>query len=141
MARRPHHLTPWKTEFTVEGKNFDWYGQHELVLDGKKVAHFFPTWHILDQDEHKLGRLVVHGEGKKFVDLVVLTGLIMIDQSEEGRAAVCSNGRVARLISRSSWRGRVLEKKWPRRRLGWTKSVAAYRPQWKPLNYARQSSL
>ena len=97
MVRRPHHLTPWKTEFMVEGKKFDWYEQHELVLDGNTVADFYPTWHILDQDEHKLGRLVVQGEGKKVVDLVVLTGLIMIDQSQEGRDAVCSNGRILRV--------------------------------------------
>jgi hypothetical protein len=98
MTRRPHHLTPWKTEFTVEGKRFDWYGQHEMVLDGNVVARFFPTWHILDQDEHKLGSLVVQGEGKRYVDLVVITGLIMIDQSQEGRDSVCSNEVVSRLI-------------------------------------------
>jgi hypothetical protein len=90
MSRRPHSLTPWKTEFMVDGKKFDWYGQHEMVFDGNIIAHFFPTWHILDRDEHKLGRLVVQGDGKKYLDLVVLTALIMIDQSEEGREAVCS---------------------------------------------------
>lgn len=88
MVRRPHHLTPWKTEFTVEGKKFDWYGRHEMVLDSKVIARFFPTWHIVDLNEHKLGRLVVTGEGKNFLDLVVITALIMIDMCEEGREAV-----------------------------------------------------
>jgi len=110
MNRRPHHLTPWKTEFTVDGKKFDWYGEHELVFDGHVIARFFPTWHILDLDEHKLGRLVVQADGNLGLELVVFTALIMIDQSEEGREAVCSKPDNPILMGRLRWRGRVLEK-------------------------------
>ena len=88
MARHPHHLTPWKTEFTVDGKKFDWYGRHEMVSEGRVIARFFPTWHLVDLDEHKLGRLVIAWEGKGRLDLVVITALIMIDMCEEGREAV-----------------------------------------------------
>jgi hypothetical protein len=59
-----------------------------MVEDGTVIAHFYPTWHIVDQEEHKLGRLVIQEQGKDIVDFIVVTALIMIDRNEEGRQAV-----------------------------------------------------
>jgi hypothetical protein len=87
MEHRPQR-TPQKTEFVLESKKYDWYGCHEMVEDGTVIAHFYPTWHIVDQEEHKLGRLVIKGAGMDIVDFVVVTALIMIDRNEEGRRAV-----------------------------------------------------
>lgn len=80
-----------KTTFSVNGKSYHWKGHAELLEDETqlKVAHFYPSWLIIDVKEHKLGKLIIYE--KDLMDLVIATALVVQERSDEGRQAVHSN--------------------------------------------------
>jgi len=49
------------------------------------IAVFHSSW--FDNSWHKVGRLEVMSEGRKLLDLVVITALIMQEKSDEGKQA------------------------------------------------------
>jgi len=83
------------TRFYMDGKVYYWAGHTELVSveTGDLLAQFFPSWLVIDVNEHKLGKLVIKGKGKENMDVVVATALIVQERSDEGRQAVFPNLR------------------------------------------------
>jgi hypothetical protein len=85
-----HGLLPFfhgKTLFEVGGRKFHWKGQTALLDDqsGQLLAGFHATY--LETDYHKLGSLVVTEEGKKMLDAVVISALVVQERSDEGKLA------------------------------------------------------
>jgi hypothetical protein len=85
-----HRLLPFfhgKTLFEVGGKKYHWKGQTALLDDqtGQLLAGFHATY--LETDYHRLGNLVVTEEGKKTLDLVVISALVLQERSDEGKLA------------------------------------------------------
>lgn len=78
------------SRFSVDGKGYYWNGHSELVKveDGYLLAEFFPSWTIVDVKEHKLGKLTVRDEGKRLLDIAVVTALVVMERSDEARQAV-----------------------------------------------------
>lgn len=78
-----------KTSFTFGGKNYHWKGHSALIEDdsGILLAALHAT--ILVADYHKLGTLIVVQAGQKLLDLVVVSCLVMLERSDEGKLAVC----------------------------------------------------
>jgi hypothetical protein len=78
-----------KSHFKVNGNQYYWYEDSELVDgNGLVLAQFYRTSHTVDADEHKVGKLIIKDPGKELVDLVVITSLIVQENSEEGKQAV-----------------------------------------------------
>jgi hypothetical protein len=85
-----HSLLPFfhgKTLFEKEGKRFHWSGQTALVEEGNGT--FLAGFHarFFESKEHTLGSLVITREGGEFLDLVVITCLVMQERSDEGKLA------------------------------------------------------
>ena len=78
------------TRFTVDGKVYYWNGHTELVdvETGDVLAQFYPSWLVIDVQEHKLGKLVLKEENKDLIDVAVITALVVQERSDEGRQAV-----------------------------------------------------
>ena len=78
------------TRFTVDGKVYYWNGHAELVKveTGDVIALFYPSWLVIDVQEHKLGKLVIKEESKDLMDVAVITALVVQERSDEGRQAV-----------------------------------------------------
>lgn len=78
------------SRFRVDGKEYYWNGHSELIKveGGDLLAEFFPSWTIVDVQEHKLGKLTVRDEGKRLLDIVVVTALVVMERSDEARQAV-----------------------------------------------------
>ena len=95
LAHINHKDVPSMTRFSMNGKVYYWKGHSELVSveTGDLLAEFFPSWLVIDVHEHKLGKLVIKGEGKKVIDAVVVTALITHERSDEGRQAVLPHHR------------------------------------------------
>lgn len=81
---------PPVSRFRVDGKEYYWNGHSELIKveGGDLLAEFFPSWTIVDVQEHKLGKLTVRDEGKRLLDIVVVTALVVMERSDEARQAV-----------------------------------------------------
>lgn len=53
------------------------------------VAKFYPSWSVIDANEHKLGKLVIQtSDDSDLIDLAVITALVVQERSDEGRQAV-----------------------------------------------------
>ena len=78
------------TRFTVNGKIYYWNGHTELVSveTGDIIAQFFPSWLVIDVQEHKLGKLVVKEGYKDLMDVAMITALVVQERSDEAREAV-----------------------------------------------------
>jgi hypothetical protein len=83
-----HYLS--KTKFSIDGNHYHWAGHGELVEEktGDVIAQFYPSWNVMDSDEHKIGKMIVKEKGQALLDAVVTTALIVQERSEEGRQAV-----------------------------------------------------
>ena len=77
-----------KTMFTYNGKKYHWKGHTGLVDDETDtlLAIFHSSW--FDLNWNKVGRLEITSEGKKTLDLVVITALIVQERSDEQKQAV-----------------------------------------------------
>ena len=77
-----------KTMFTYNGKKYHWKGQTGLVDDDTDtlMALFHSSW--FDLNWNKVGRLEITSEGKKILDMAVITALIVQERSDEGKQAV-----------------------------------------------------
>ena len=83
-----HRLLPFfhgKTLFTVNGKKYHWKGHTMLINDqtGFAFAGFHPRF--LEPNFHKLGTLIVMGDGKNMLDIVVISCLVLQERSDEGK--------------------------------------------------------
>jgi hypothetical protein len=87
-----HEQIPSMTRFTVDGKSYYWSGHVELVnvKTGDLAAQFYPSWHVIDVQEHKLGKLVIKEDAKDMMDIIVTTALVVQERSDEARQAVIS---------------------------------------------------
>jgi hypothetical protein len=85
-----HEDIPSMTRFTANGKVYYWNGHAELVSveTGDIIARFYPSWLVIDVQEHKLGKLVINEERKDLMDLAVITALVVQERSDESRQAV-----------------------------------------------------
>jgi hypothetical protein len=70
--------------FTYQGKRYYWKGCTALVDDAEILLAIV---HPNDEDKH--GRLEITREGRKVLDLAVITALVMQDRSDENKRAVC----------------------------------------------------
>ena len=95
------------TRFTVNGKVYYWDGHAELVSveTGDIIARFYPSWLVIDVEEHKLGKLVIGEENKDLMDVAVTTALIVQERSDESRQAVESLSLCVFNHRRLRWRG------------------------------------
>jgi hypothetical protein len=89
-----HHETfhiHGKTMFTFNGKKYHWKGHTGLVDDETDtlLAIFHSSW--FDLNWNKVGRLEITSEGKKLLNIAVITALIVQERSDEGKQAVCSS--------------------------------------------------
>lgn len=77
-----------KTSFTVGGKKYHWKGHTGLVDDETDtlLALFHSSWFTFEWN--KVGRLEITSEGKKMLDLVAITALIVQERSDEAKQAV-----------------------------------------------------
>jgi len=77
-----------KTMFTYNGKKYHWKGHTGLVDDETDtlLALFHSSW--FDLNWNKIGRLEITSEGKKLLDIAVITALIVQERSDEGKQAV-----------------------------------------------------
>lgn len=53
-----------------------------------EIAKFYPSWSVVDVNEHKLGKLVIQASDENLIDLAVITALVVQERSDEGRQAV-----------------------------------------------------
>ena len=86
-----HRLLPFFqgiTSFTYNGKNYHWKGQTALIDDETKCLLAAMHSRFLETDSHKLGTLVITGDGKEIFDMAVVSALVLQERSEEGRLAV-----------------------------------------------------
>lgn len=102
-----HEDIPSMTRFTVNGKVYYWDGHAELVSveTGDIIARFYPSWLVIDVEEHKLGKLVIGEENKGLMDVAVTTALIVQERSDESRQAVESLASSVFDRGRLRWRG------------------------------------
>lgn len=79
-----------QSNFKFNGKGFAWDGHNELFErgTGKVLARFYPSWHIMDESEHQIGKLVIPEAVKSMEVLIVMTAFIVLERSEEGQEAV-----------------------------------------------------
>jgi hypothetical protein len=83
-----------KHRFAANGKKYFWKGHTELVEEEHDVlcATFTPSW--LEDKGHRIGQLVVTGDGKDIMDIIVFTALIVQERTDEYKASVnpsCNN--------------------------------------------------
>jgi hypothetical protein len=88
-----HHHFPslhGKSTFTYHNKKFHWQGHAELHSDAKDdlVARFEASW--FEGKGHRIGVLDVMEMGMGMLDLVVFSGLIVQERTEEHKLAVSS---------------------------------------------------
>jgi len=76
-----------KTTFTYNGKKYHWKGDTKLVEDETLtlLAIFHSSWFHFDLN--KVGRLEITSEGKKMLNVVVITALVVQERSDEDRQA------------------------------------------------------
>ena len=84
-----HEDVPSMTRFSLDGKVYYWNGHSELVSveTGELLARFYPSWLAIDVREHKLGKLVITGEGKSMIDEVVATALVVQERSDRRKTS------------------------------------------------------
>lgn len=95
------HTLPFlhtKNRFEYNGKKYYWKDHHELVEEGTNLllATFKASW--LEGDGHRIGQLIVKGDGQDIRDIVVTTSLIVQERADEHVVAV-SNSVDALLIA------------------------------------------
>jgi hypothetical protein len=88
-----HHHFPslhGKSTFTYHNKKFHWQGHAELHSNAKDdlVARFEASW--FEGKGHRIGVLDVMEMGMGMLDLVVFSGLIVQERTEEHKLAVPS---------------------------------------------------
>lgn len=106
-----HHETfhiHGKTLFTYKGKKYHWKGHTGLVDDETDtlLAIFHSSW--FDLNWNKVGRLEITSEGKKLLNIAVITALIVQERSDEGKQAVCPPILSWTDGNRGSWLGKKL---------------------------------
>ena len=80
------HTLPFlhtKNRFEHKGKKYYWKDHHELVDPDTNLllATFKPTW--LEDHGHRIGQLVVKGDGQDMRDIAVMTSLIVQERADE----------------------------------------------------------
>lgn len=88
LLHLPHGDTS-QTRFSIDDKRYHWKGHSELLDDDTevKMAQFYPSWHVIEVKEHKIGTLFIYGDTPR--DLSVITALVVQERSDEARQAVC----------------------------------------------------
>ena len=86
-----HHTLPFlhtKNRFEYNGKKYYWKDHHELVEDGSDLllATFKPSW--LEGHGHRIGQLVIKGDGQEMRDIAVITALIVQERADEHTVSV-----------------------------------------------------
>ena len=84
------HSDSSKTQFIARGKVYYWKGHTELFEEypDAEIAKFYPSWSVIDVNEHKLGKLVIQASEENLIDLAVITALVVQERADEGRQAV-----------------------------------------------------
>jgi len=80
-----------KSSFEYQGKKYHWKGHTALVDDETGVLLAASKSKLLDFHWHKLGNLIVTKEGQKVLDLVIVTGLVEQERSDEHKQSVESS--------------------------------------------------
>ena len=102
-----HHslpFTPSRSILTYNGKKYHWKDHHELVEDDTNIllATFHASW--LECNGHKIGRLVIKGDGQDMRDLVVITSLIVQERADENEVSVRYPSKCYLTVFRRTWR-------------------------------------
>jgi len=88
-----YHLLPFLqgiTSLTYNGKSYDWKCHTALIDD--QTNCLLATLHsgrYVERDIHKMGSLVITGDGKEVQDLAVVSALVLQERSEKRPLAVC----------------------------------------------------
>lgn len=94
MEHVHHKRTTSTGKFSYNGGRYHWHGREELLDDeyGRVLAQFVHIGQKDDFDrEHVYGKLIVKPHGQHFMDMVVITSLVMEERSPEGRHAVITS--------------------------------------------------
>lgn len=92
-----HHHFPsslhGKTSFSHNNKKFHWQGHAQLISDSNDelVARFEASW--FEGKGHKIGVLDVMEAGMGMLDLVVFSGLVVQERTDEHKQAVLSSSQ------------------------------------------------
>ena len=83
------HGASSQTRFSIDDKKYLRKGHSEFVDDDTevKMAQFYPSWHVIEVKEHKIGTLSIYGDTPR--DLAVISALVVQERSDEARQAVC----------------------------------------------------
>lgn len=84
-----------KNRFEHNGKKYYWKDHRELVEEDTNLllATFKPSW--LEGYGHRIGQLVVKGDGQDMRDIVVITALIVQERADENTVSVGNSENLA----------------------------------------------
>ena len=87
-SARRFSMSPPKTTFVIDGKDYEWKGYSDLFekKTGRLVAQYSPA----ENSDSKFGSLVFTKGDQHRTDMIVASALVLQQRSEARKRAVCS---------------------------------------------------